>query len=168
MRKTVLAFSNNRIYIMQRDDPMSTPIPRLTNYEDVEIMIVARPLRQLFLARERERDPAFRPVYTESASAPGVEEPEVRDPASLMGVKSTNSPDRVEVTQTPPRSGRRDRRVYSPITTWRPRSQANVFLGAGSSWALKFASGMACPQRICSWALLCLHRLLRNCSWGQF
>ena len=59
---------------------------------------------QLFLARERERDPAFRPVYTESASAPGVEEPEVRDPASLMGVKSTNSPDRVEVTQTPPRS----------------------------------------------------------------
>ena len=156
-RKTVLAFSNDRIYIMQRDDPMSTPIPRLTDYEDVEIMIVARPLRgeegmgaatvgkghrnttytgyrgpeapkgkgrrrerdreraQLFLARERERDPAFRPVYTESASAPGVEEPEVRDPASLMGVKSTNSPDRVEVTQTPPRSRRRDRRVYSPI-----------------------------------------------------
>ena len=153
-RKTVLAFSNDRIYIMQRDDPMSTPIPRLTDYEDVEVMIVARHLRgeegmgaaavgkghrnttytgyrgpeapkgkgrrrerdreraQLFLARERERDPAFRPVYTESASAPGVEEPEVRDPASLMGVKSTNSPDRVEVTQTPPRSRRRDRRVY--------------------------------------------------------
>ena len=44
-RKTVLAFSGNRIYIMQRDDPMSTPIPRLTDYEDVEIMIVARPLR---------------------------------------------------------------------------------------------------------------------------
>ena len=44
-RKTVLAFSNDRIYIMQRDDPMSTPIPRLTDYEDVEIMIVARPLR---------------------------------------------------------------------------------------------------------------------------
>ena len=158
-RKTVLAFSNDRMYIMQRDDPMSTPIPRLTDYEDVEIMIVARPLRgeegmgaatvgkghrnttytgyrgpeapkgkgrrrerdreraQLFLARERERDPAFRPVYTESASAPGVEEPEVRDPASLMGVKSTNSFDRVEVTQTPPRSRRRDRRVYSPITS---------------------------------------------------
>ena len=34
-----------------------------------------------------------------------------------MGVKSTNSPDRVEVTQTPPRSRRRDRRVYSPITS---------------------------------------------------
>ena len=144
---------------MQRDDPMSTPIPRLTDLEDVEIMIVARPLRgeegmgaatvgkghrnttytgyrgpeapkgkgrrrerdreraQLFLARERERDPAFRPIYTESASAPGVGEPEVRDPASLMGVKSTNSPDRVEVTQTPPRSRRRDRRVYSPITS---------------------------------------------------
>ena len=158
-RKTVLAFSNDRIYIMQRDDPMSTPIPRLTDYEDVEVMIVARPLRgeegmgaaavgkghrnttytgyrgpeapkgkgqrrerdreraQLFLARERERDPAFRPVYTESESAPGVDEPEVRDPASLMGVKSTNSPDRVEVTQTPPRSRRRDRRVYSPITS---------------------------------------------------
>ena len=49
-------------------------------------------------------------MYTESASAPGVEEPEVRDPASLMGVKSTNSPDRVT-----PR--RRDRRVYSPITS---------------------------------------------------
>ena len=32
-------------YLMQRDDPMSTPIPRLTDYEDVEIMIVARPLR---------------------------------------------------------------------------------------------------------------------------
>ena len=44
-RKTVLAFSNDRIYIMQRDDPMSTPIPRLTDYKDVEIMIVARPLR---------------------------------------------------------------------------------------------------------------------------
>ena len=44
-RKTVLAFSNDRIYIMQRDDPMSTPIPRLTDYEDVEVMIVARPLR---------------------------------------------------------------------------------------------------------------------------
>ena len=157
--RKVLAFSNDRIYIMQRDDPMSTPIPRLTDYEDVEIMIVARPLRgeegmgaatvgkghrnttytgyrgpeapkgkgrrrerdreraQLFLARERERDPAFRPVYTESASAPGAEEPEVRDPASLMGVKSTNSPDRVEVNQTPPRSRRRDRRVYSPITS---------------------------------------------------
>ena len=30
-RKTVLAFSNDRIYLMQRDDPMSTPIPRLTD-----------------------------------------------------------------------------------------------------------------------------------------
>ena len=56
-------------------------------------------------------------MYTESASAPGGEEPEVRDPASLMGVKSANSPDRVELTQTPPRSRRRDRRVYSPITS---------------------------------------------------
>ena len=37
-RKTVLAFSNDRIYLIQRDDPMSTPIPRLTDYEDVEIM----------------------------------------------------------------------------------------------------------------------------------
>ena len=80
---------------------------------------------QLFLARERERDPAFRPVYTESASAPGVEEPEVRDPAGLMGVKSTNSPDRVEVTQTPPRSRRRDRRVYSPSPVVAMRSHLN-------------------------------------------
>ena len=44
-RKTVMAFSGDRIYIMQRDDAMSTPIPRLTSYEDVEVMVVARPLR---------------------------------------------------------------------------------------------------------------------------
>ena len=43
-RKTVLAFSGDRVYIMQRDDPMSTPIPRLSSYEDVEVMVVARPL----------------------------------------------------------------------------------------------------------------------------
>ena len=30
---------------MQRDDTMSTPIPRLSSYEDVEVMVVARPLR---------------------------------------------------------------------------------------------------------------------------
>ena len=30
---------------MQRDDPMHTLIPRLDDYEDVEIMVVARPLR---------------------------------------------------------------------------------------------------------------------------
>ena len=34
-----------------------------------------------------------------------------------MGVKSTNSPDRVEIPPTPPRSRRRDRRTYSPITS---------------------------------------------------
>ena len=44
-RKTVLAFSGDRVYIMQRDDPMSTPVPRLSSYEGVEVMIVARPLR---------------------------------------------------------------------------------------------------------------------------
>ena len=33
-----------------------------------------------------------------------------------MGVKSTNSPDRVEIPPTPPLSRRRDRRTYSPIT----------------------------------------------------
>ena len=44
-RKTVVAFSGDHLFIMQRDDPMGTPIPRLENYEDVEIMIVARPLR---------------------------------------------------------------------------------------------------------------------------
>ena len=140
---------------MQRDDPMSTPIPRLTSYEDVEIMVVARPLRgaegmgaatvgkghrnttytglrgpempkgkgrrrerdreraQIFMALER--DPMHRTGYTESAAAPGVE-PKIRDPAGLMGVKSTNSPDRVEIPPTPPRSRRRDRRTYSPIT----------------------------------------------------
>ena len=54
--------------------------------------------------------------YTESAAAPGVE-PEIRDPAGLMGVKTTNSPDRVEIPPTPPRPRRRDRRTYSPITS---------------------------------------------------
>ena len=139
-RKTVMAFSGDRIYIMQRDDPTSTPIPRLASYEDVEVMVVARPLRgaegmgaatvgkghrnttytglrgpempkgkgrrrerdreraQIFMARER--DPMHRTGYTESAAAPGVE-PEIRDPAGLMGVKSR----------------RRDRRTYSPITS---------------------------------------------------
>ena len=155
-RKTVMAFSGDRVYGMQRDDPMSTPIPRLTSYEDVEVMIVARPLRgaegmgaatvskghrnttytgyrgpempkgkgrrrerdreraELFMARER--DPMHRTGYTESAAAPGVE-PEIRDPAGLMGVKSTSSPDTVEIPPTPPRSRRRDRRTYSPITS---------------------------------------------------
>ena len=51
----------------------------------------------LFMAR----DPMHRTGYTESAAAPGVE-PEIRDPAGLMGVKSTNSPDRVEIPSTPP------------------------------------------------------------------
>ena len=41
-RKTVVAFSGDRVYIMQRDDPMASPIPRLTSYEDVEVMVVAR------------------------------------------------------------------------------------------------------------------------------
>ena len=44
-RKTLLAFSNERIYIMQRDDPLRTLIPRLTDYSEVEIMVVARPMR---------------------------------------------------------------------------------------------------------------------------
>ena len=155
-RKTVVAFSGDRVYIMQRDDPMGTPIPRLTSYEDVEVMVVARPLRgvegmgaaslgkghrsttytgvrgpempkgegrrrerdreraQFFMARDR--DPMHRTGYTESAAAPGVE-PEIRDPMGLMGVKSTNSPDRVEIPPTPPRSRRRDRRTYYPITS---------------------------------------------------
>ena len=43
-RKTVMAFSGDRVYIMQRDDPMASPIPRLTSYEDVEVLIVVRPL----------------------------------------------------------------------------------------------------------------------------
>ena len=34
-----------------------------------------------------------------------------------MGVNTTNSPDRVELPPTPPRSRRRDRRSYSPITS---------------------------------------------------
>ena len=152
-RKTVMAFSEE---IMQRDDPMASPIPRVTSYEDVEIMVVARPLRgaegmgaatvgkghrsttytgvrgpempkgtgrrrerdreraQFFMARDR--DPMHRTGYTESAAAPGVE-PEIRDPAGLMGVKSTNSPDRVEIPPTPPRSRRHDRRTYSLITS---------------------------------------------------
>ena len=44
-RKTIVAFSGDRVYILQRDDPMHTLIPQLDNYEDVEIMIVARPMR---------------------------------------------------------------------------------------------------------------------------
>ena len=63
----------------------------------------------------RERDPMRCTGYMDSA-APGVDF-EVRDPAGLMGVKSTNSPDRVEIPPTPPRSRRRDRRSYSPITS---------------------------------------------------
>ena len=144
-----MAFSGD-----QRDDPMSTPIPRLSSYEGVEVMVVARPLRgaegmgaaavgkghrnttytglrgpeapkgkgrrrerdreraQLYMAR----DPMHRTGYTESAAAPGVE-PEVRDPAGLMGAKATNSPDRVEIPPTPPGSRRRDTRTYSPIAS---------------------------------------------------
>ena len=64
----------------------------------------------------RERDPMHRTGYTECAAAPGVG-PEIRDPAGLMGVKSTNSPDTVEIPPTPPRSRRRDRRAYCPITS---------------------------------------------------
>ena len=44
-RKTVMAFSDDRVFIMQRDYPMASPIPRLSSYEDVEVMVVARPLR---------------------------------------------------------------------------------------------------------------------------
>ena len=44
-RKTVVASSEDRVYLLQRDDPMHTLIPRLDNYEDVEIMSVARPMR---------------------------------------------------------------------------------------------------------------------------
>ena len=44
-KKAVVAFSRDHVFIMQRDDPMASPIPRLDNYEDVETMIVARPLR---------------------------------------------------------------------------------------------------------------------------
>ena len=146
-RKTVVAFSGDHAFIM------GTPIPRLDNYEDVEIMIVARPLRGAEgmgaaavgkghrstyagvrgpemlkgKGRRRERnleraqlymaqDSMHRTGYTGTAAAPGVE-PEIRDPAGLMGVKSTNSPARVEIPPTPPRSRRRDRRTYSPITS---------------------------------------------------
>ena len=45
-RKTVLAFSNERIHIMQRDDPMHTLIPGLTDYSENEIMVVATPERR--------------------------------------------------------------------------------------------------------------------------
>ena len=153
-RKTVVALSEERVFIMQHDDPMASPIPRLTSYEDVKIMVVARPLRgaegigaaavgkghrsttytgvrgpempkgkgrrkerdreraHLFMAR----DPMHGTGYTDSAAAPGVET-EIKDPAGLMGVKTTNSPDKVEIPPTPPRSRRRDRRTYSPITS---------------------------------------------------
>ena len=54
----------------------------------------------------RDRDPMRGTGYMESAA-----------PSGLMGVKSKNSPDRVEIPPTPPRSRRRDRRSYSPITS---------------------------------------------------
>ena len=38
--KTVVAFSNDRMYFLQRDDPVHTLIPRLDNYDEVEIMVV--------------------------------------------------------------------------------------------------------------------------------
>ena len=41
-----MAFSGDRVYITQRDDPMASPIPRLTSYEDVEVMVVAQPRPQ--------------------------------------------------------------------------------------------------------------------------
>ena len=147
-RKTVLAFSNERIYIMQRDDPMHTPIPRLDDFSEVEIMVVARPMRGAEgmgaaavgpghhattytgvrgpeqpqgEGRPRGRDrlrgqeiAARRTAYTAS-DAPGVAQ-EDRDPTGLIRVKSTNSPSRVELPPTPPRSRRRDRTSYSPIT----------------------------------------------------
>ena len=45
-RKTVVAFSNDRMYMLQRDDPMHTLIPQLNDDREVEIMVVvARPMR---------------------------------------------------------------------------------------------------------------------------
>ena len=38
-RKTVLAFANERIYVLLRDDPMHTLIPRLDNYDEVELWL---------------------------------------------------------------------------------------------------------------------------------
>ena len=133
-RNTALAFANERIYVLQRDDPMHTFIPRLDNYDEVEIIVVARPMRgaegmgaatvgpghrnttytgvrgpkqpngkgrrserDRQRAQELARDLLRRAGYTAS-DAPGVD-PEVRDPTCLMGVKSTNSPDRVELAQ---------------------------------------------------------------------
>ena len=131
---------------------MHTLIPRLDNYDEVEIMVVARPMRgaegmgaatvgprrrhttytgvrgpeqpqakglrrerDRLRAQELERDLMRRTGYTAS-DAPGVD-PEIRDSTGLMGVKSTSSPDRVELPPTPPRSRRRDRRSYSPTTS---------------------------------------------------
>ena len=52
-------------------------------------------------AQELARDLLRRTGYTAS-DAQGVD-PEVRDPTGLVGVKSTNSPDRVELPPAPPR-----------------------------------------------------------------
>ena len=57
------------------------------------------------------------------SAAQGVD-PEDRDQTGLMGVKPTNSPDRVELPPTPPRSRCRDRRSYSPITSSRWQQQS--------------------------------------------
>ena len=62
-RKTVLAFSGDQVYIMQRDDPMSTPIPRLSSYEDVEVMVVARPRRGRHGSRDCRQRPQEYHVY---------------------------------------------------------------------------------------------------------
>ena len=104
--KTVLAlaFANERVYILQRDDVPSKPRGKRRRRE-----------RGRLCAQELARDLMRRAGYTAS-DAPGVD-PEIRYPTDLMGVKSTNSPDRVELPPTPPKSRRRDRRSYSPNTS---------------------------------------------------
>ena len=62
--------------------------------------------RDLLRGLERQRR------YMASA-APGAPT-QIRDPTVLTGVKSTNSPNRMQLPPTAPRSRRRDTRNYSP------------------------------------------------------
>ena len=131
-----MAFSNDRMYILQRDDPMHTLIPRVDDCSEVEIMFVAPPRRgeegmgaaavgpgHRATTYTGVRGPELPRVDAERATATADSNCSrcttrcIQSPLHqmcLMGVKSTNSQDRVELPPTLPRSRRRDRKSYSP------------------------------------------------------
>ena len=61
------------MYIMQRDYPMASPIPRLTSYEDVEVMVVARPVRgaEGIASRNCRQRPQEHYLYRSNAQGQG-------------------------------------------------------------------------------------------------